>query len=83
MIKKEYVIHIQNLKEALNHGLVFKKVQGVIKCNQRAGIKPYIDVNIKLRKEAKCDFEKSMQNVRKPRDHHKTDFFQNIYQPQK
>ena len=58
MIKKGYVIHIQNLKEALNHGLVFKKVQGVIKFNQRAWLKPYIDVNIKLRKEAKCDFEK-------------------------
>ena len=28
-------------------------------------------------------FGKSMQNVGKPRDHHTTDFFQNIYQPQK
>ena len=24
--KTEYVIHIRNLKQALNHGLVFKKV---------------------------------------------------------
>ena len=31
-IKTEYVIHIRNLKKALNHGLVLKKVQRVIKC---------------------------------------------------
>ena len=31
--KKEYVIHIRNLKQALNHGLVLKKMQRVIKFN--------------------------------------------------
>ena len=31
--KTEYVIHIRNLKQALNHGLVFKKVHKVIKFN--------------------------------------------------
>ena len=29
--KKEYFIHIRNLKQALNHGLVLKKVHIVIK----------------------------------------------------
>ena len=33
--KNEYVIHIRNLKQALNHGLVLKKVHGVIKFNQK------------------------------------------------
>ena len=28
--KNEYLIHIRNLKQALNHGLVLKKVQRVI-----------------------------------------------------
>ena len=32
--EKEYVIHIKNLKQASNHGLVFKKVHKVIKFNQ-------------------------------------------------
>ena len=32
-IKTEYVIHIRNLKQALNNGLVLKKVQRVTKCN--------------------------------------------------
>ena len=34
--KKEYVILMRNLKRALYHGLVLKKVQGVIKFNQEA-----------------------------------------------
>ena len=32
--KKEYAIHIRNLKQALNHGLVLKQAHRVIKFNQ-------------------------------------------------
>ena len=56
--KIEYVIHIRNLKQALNHALVSKKVHKVIKFNQNAWLKPYIDININLRKKAKKNFEK-------------------------
>ena len=56
--KTEYVIHIRNLELALNHGLIFKKVHRVIKFNQKSWVKPYIDMNTKLRKKAKNDFEK-------------------------
>ena len=56
--KKKYVIHIRALKQALNHRLVFKKVHGVIQFNQKDWLKPYIDLNTKLRKEAKNEFEK-------------------------
>ena len=34
--KKNYADHIRSLKQALNHGLVLKKVHRVIKFNQRA-----------------------------------------------
>ena len=34
--KTEYVIHIRNLKQALNHELVLKKVHRVIRFNQNA-----------------------------------------------
>ena len=79
--KNEYVLHIRNLKEALNHGLIFKKVHGVIKFNQKAWLEPYIKMNTDLRKIAKNDFEKdffklmnitdfrkTMENIRKHRD---------------
>ena len=46
--KTEYVMHIRNLKRALNHGLVLKKVNKVIKFNQNAWLKPYIDMNTDL-----------------------------------
>ena len=56
--KTEYVRHIRNLKQVLNHGLVLKKVHRVINFNQNACLKPYIDINTDLRKKAKNDFEK-------------------------
>ena len=75
------VIHIRNLKQALNHGLVFKKVHKVIKFNQNTWLKPYNDMNNDLRKRTENDFEKSffkmmtnavsgktMDNVRKQKD---------------
>ena len=34
--KNEYVIHIRNLKQTLNHGLILKKVHRLIKLNQKA-----------------------------------------------
>ena len=55
--KTEYVIHIRNLKQALNHRLVLKKVRRMIKFNQNAGLKVYIDMNTDRRKQAKNDFE--------------------------
>ena len=76
--KREYFINIRNLKQALNHGLVLKNVYRVIKVNQKAWLKPYIDMNTKLRQKAKDNFEKdffkpvnnavfgkTMENVRK------------------
>ena len=45
-------------KQPLNHGLVLKKVHRVIQFIQEDWLKPYIDMNTKLRKEAKNDFEK-------------------------
>ena len=56
--KTEYVIHIRNLKQALNHGLLLKKVHKVTKFNENAWLKPYTDMKTDLRKKAKHDFEK-------------------------
>ena len=56
--KTDYVIHIRNSKQALNHGLVLKKVHRVFKFNQNAWLKPYIDTD--LRKKAKNDLKKNL-----------------------
>ena len=57
MIQKN-VTHIRTLKQALNHGLILRKVHRVIKLFQRENLKPYIDMNTKLRADAKTDFGK-------------------------
>ena len=56
--KTEYITHIRNLKQALNVESVFKKLHKVIKFNQDACLKLYIDMNTDLRKKAKNDIEK-------------------------
>ena len=58
--KKEYVVHIRTLKQPLNHGLMLKKVHTVIQFNEKSWLIPYIEMNTKLRTEAKNDFEKDI-----------------------
>ena len=48
--KEKYVIHIRALKQALDHGLVFKKVHRIIQFTQEAWLKEYIDMNTEFRK---------------------------------
>ena len=79
--KKNYVAHINILKQALNHGLKLKKVHRVIEFEQEAWLKKDIDFNTDLRAKATNDFEKdffklmnnaifgkTMENVRKHRN---------------
>ena len=79
--KKNYAVHINVLKQALDHGLKLRKVHRIIEFDQEAWLKEYIDVNTELRKKASNDFEKdffklmdnavfgkTMENVRKHRD---------------
>ena len=49
--RNEYVIHIRNLKQALNHRLILKNIHRVINFNQTA------DIKTKLRQKAKNFFE--------------------------
>ena len=56
--KAEYFMRIRNLKQALNHGLVLKTFHRVIKFNQNAWLKLYVNMNANLKKQAKNVFEK-------------------------
>ena len=79
--KKNDIVHINVLKQALDHGLKLKKVHRVIEFEQEAWLKEHIDVNTDLRAKATNDFEKdffklmnnavfgkTMENVRKHRN---------------
>ena len=48
--EKEYVIHKRTLKQVLSHGLVLEKLHTVIKFNQEAWLKLYIEKNTELQK---------------------------------
>ena len=75
----KYVIHMTNLNQALSHGLILKNIHRVIEFNKKTWLKPYIDMNTKLKNVAKNSFEKdvlmnnavsgkSFENVRKQRN---------------
>ena len=79
--KKDCVVHINLLKQALGHDLKLIKVHQVIEFDQEAWLKEYINFNTELQKKATNDFEKyffklmnnavfgkTMKNVRKHRD---------------
>ena len=40
--KSKNAIHIRNLKQALNYGLILKQVHIVVNVDQKAWLKPYI-----------------------------------------
>ena len=57
--KSNYVVHIRSLKQALDHGLILKKIHRVMHFNQEAWLKEYIDLNTELRKQAKMILKKT------------------------
>ena len=65
--KTKYAMEIRNLKQALNQGFVLKKVHRIIKLNQKAWLKSYIDMNtdlgIKQKMVLKKTFFKLMNNA--------------------
>ena len=61
--KKEYNCHYRNLKLYLEKGLKIERVKRVLKFNQTPWIRPYIDLNTKLRQEADNKFEEGFAKL--------------------
>ena len=57
--KENYPIHVLALKQALSHGLKLTKVHSVIEFRHEEWLKPYIDMNTELRKNAENDLKKT------------------------
>ena len=62
--KKNYVVHIRALKQALDHGLVLEKIHRIIGFKQSDWMSRYIDFNTRLRTIASNDFEKDFYKSR-------------------
>lgn len=56
--KERDVLHYKNLKLYESLGLKVRKVHRVLEFSQKPWLKPYIDFNTEMRKEAKNSFEK-------------------------
>ena len=52
----------KSFKTRIKSRINTKKVHKVIQFNQETWLKPYIDMNTKLKTEAKNDFEKDLMN---------------------
>jgi hypothetical protein len=56
--RSKYVIHVQNLKQCLSHGLKLVRIHRVLAFHQSAWLEPYIRLNTDKRKMASDEFEK-------------------------
>ncbi len=63
MNKRYYVCDYMNLKFYMDHGLILKKVHRVIEYQQSRWLKPYIELNQNLRKDAQQEHEKDLYKL--------------------
>ena len=61
--KTKYVLHYRNLQQYLELGLKFTKVHRVLSFTQMDWMRPFIEFNTELRKEATTEFEQDLYKL--------------------
>ena len=62
MDKKSMVLHAKSLQQYLSQGMKLKKIHRGIKFKEEAFMKPFIELNTKMRTAAKNDLKKKFTN---------------------
>lgn len=61
--KEKYIIHHTMLKFVLAQGLKLKSIHRVLRFDEKAWLKPYIELNTRLRMQSNNDFEKNLYKL--------------------
>ena len=64
--KKNYIIYIRALNQALDYGLILENAYSWTEFNEEAWLKQYIDMNAELRTKTRNDFEKTVESKEAP-----------------
>lgn len=61
--KSNYVLHVELLKLYIKLGLKLKKIHKVLRFEQKAFMRPFINLNLRMRKQAESKFEQMIYKL--------------------